>query len=669
MEQLHHHHNNNNNSPTAKLETLYSVRYEMMKNNVTNNNDEIATPKMFMRERKVVERKDTSEETEKSFIQRDKRTPIKTRRRSSLHIKEVPYVFLRNPNDKRNARQKKDKTPIFRKKKMQLSTKLQGQMVSRETYRQPTQNVLLPPPPPPTPPPPPPPSLPSTTTTTTTQPLEKQKYDYASNILDYESLADFQDKYVNDMADTITTYDQLQCLYSQGLKPSLADALIVDDTKRDKEGIDDYFNASSRNERQQSLYEKTLSPERNGIQEDGQKSQTIKRINLFKANDPSPMKLFHFSREKEFIAGREDLKKRNIQRRTKDQNNMQESILRYSNNVATRKSDMNKNKSLSEFIGITLPKELPASLITSTDDGKLPKRLKQLIINVNPYNNIPRDMTKLLNNRFKESGSKNLESLEDIDHRRLHNDKDVNKILTSRLSTKTMFSIRNDDAQNRLSSSFQLKSRFNNILGGDNDEYKLKLEKSKIKKKRSSRVIFQETATKNSIATRRKLNARKTIEFNLHSARKSRRQEQYLMDGSDVLGQNVASNQTSHLSLAGWVKLQLALKRWARRAGISRSLHFSQTGDQFAANRDSTLTGHTRISFLKSIELFKNLEDMKLHKIANNMSHRSYITSEVIIKENEIGNEFFIIESGSVDVFVLTKASDFLTREDKEGIT
>ena len=44
-----------------------------------------------------------------------------------------------------------------------------------------------------------------------------------------------------------------------------------------------------------------------------------------------------------------------------------------------------------------------------------------------------------------------------------------------------MFSIRNDDAQNRLSSSFQLKSRFNNILGGDNDEYKLKLEKSKIK--------------------------------------------------------------------------------------------------------------------------------------------------------------------------------------------
>ena len=153
MEQLHHHHNNNNNSPTAKLETLYSVRYEMMKNNVTNNNDEIATPKMFMRERKVVERKDTSEETEKSFIQRDKRTPIKTRRRSSLHIKEVPYVFLRNPNDKRNARQKKDKTPIFRKKKMQLSTKLQGQIVSRETYRQPTQNVLLPPPPPPPPPP------------------------------------------------------------------------------------------------------------------------------------------------------------------------------------------------------------------------------------------------------------------------------------------------------------------------------------------------------------------------------------------------------------------------------------------------------------------------------------------------------------------------------------
>lgn len=62
-------------------------------------------------------------------------------------------------------------------------------------------------------------------------------------------------------------------------------------------------------------------------------------------------------------------------------------------------------------------------------------------------------------------------------------------------------------------------------------------------------------------------------------------------------------------------------------------------------------------AFLKTLELFKDLHDHELGKLAQSLHSRTYHAGETLFLEGDIGRALFIIESGKVE----------LTRQDASG--
>jgi|1185.fasta_scaffold20652_2 putative ABC transport system ATP-binding protein len=66
---------------------------------------------------------------------------------------------------------------------------------------------------------------------------------------------------------------------------------------------------------------------------------------------------------------------------------------------------------------------------------------------------------------------------------------------------------------------------------------------------------------------------------------------------------------------------------------------------------DIVLNDALRIcEFLKGVEAFKNLTPNELTNVAEHMTRRQYMPGEVIIREGDVGEEFFLIADGEVQV-------------------
>jgi putative ABC transport system ATP-binding protein len=66
---------------------------------------------------------------------------------------------------------------------------------------------------------------------------------------------------------------------------------------------------------------------------------------------------------------------------------------------------------------------------------------------------------------------------------------------------------------------------------------------------------------------------------------------------------------------------------------------------------DVVLQDAVRIcEFLRTVELFKHLTPTEITNIAEKMKRRRYVKDEIIIREGDPGEEFFLIGQGSVDV-------------------
>ncbi|CAJ0630338.1 8395_t:CDS:1 [Entrophospora sp. SA101] len=55
-------------------------------------------------------------------------------------------------------------------------------------------------------------------------------------------------------------------------------------------------------------------------------------------------------------------------------------------------------------------------------------------------------------------------------------------------------------------------------------------------------------------------------------------------------------------------------------------------------------------SFLEEVPLFKSLEPYERHKIADALESMDYEDGELIIKQGDIGEDFYLIESGEATV-------------------
>lgn len=57
---------------------------------------------------------------------------------------------------------------------------------------------------------------------------------------------------------------------------------------------------------------------------------------------------------------------------------------------------------------------------------------------------------------------------------------------------------------------------------------------------------------------------------------------------------------------------------------------------------------------LSKVQLFSGLSILTLHQIGNNMSRRKVVPDEIIIQQNDAGNEMFVVESGRLEASVIT---------------
>ena len=70
---------------------------------------------------------------------------------------------------------------------------------------------------------------------------------------------------------------------------------------------------------------------------------------------------------------------------------------------------------------------------------------------------------------------------------------------------------------------------------------------------------------------------------------------------------------------------------------------------------------------LRSIAFFKHFTDSELEQVSKTFRSREFRAQAMIFKQNDPGNELFIIADGSVQIFVVeTDETDFLRPEGRE---
>ena len=62
-----------------------------------------------------------------------------------------------------------------------------------------------------------------------------------------------------------------------------------------------------------------------------------------------------------------------------------------------------------------------------------------------------------------------------------------------------------------------------------------------------------------------------------------------------------------------------------------------------------------RLDLLSSIDIFENLTTKNIKWLLDSLLEESYYPKKVVVRENTIGNKFYIIESGIARVFSSNK--------------
>ena len=91
-------------------------------------------------------------------------------------------------------------------------------------------------------------------------------------------------------------------------------------------------------------------------------------------------------------------------------------------------------------------------------------------------------------------------------------------------------------------------------------------------------------------------------------------------------------------------EVRLILITWF---SIEKLSHFSSN----IKNHNNTLTFFSQLKYLKKSELFRNTSDNKLIKICHLMTKEKFNEGDIILKEGEIGDKFYIIKKGKVKVY------------------
>ena len=90
-------------------------------------------------------------------------------------------------------------------------------------------------------------------------------------------------------------------------------------------------------------------------------------------------------------------------------------------------------------------------------------------------------------------------------------------------------------------------------------------------------------------------------------------------------------------------EVRLIVIKWIN---IEKIFHFKSN----IKNVNKTITFFSQLQYLKKSQLFRNTSDNKLIKICHLMTKEKYNEGDIILKEGEIGDKFYLIKKGKVKV-------------------
>ena len=91
-------------------------------------------------------------------------------------------------------------------------------------------------------------------------------------------------------------------------------------------------------------------------------------------------------------------------------------------------------------------------------------------------------------------------------------------------------------------------------------------------------------------------------------------------------------------------EVRLILIQWY---SIEKISHFKST----IKKTNNTLSFFSQLQYMKKTQIFRNTSDNKLIKICHLMNKEKYNDGDIILKEGEIGDKFYIIKKGKVKVY------------------
>ena len=91
-------------------------------------------------------------------------------------------------------------------------------------------------------------------------------------------------------------------------------------------------------------------------------------------------------------------------------------------------------------------------------------------------------------------------------------------------------------------------------------------------------------------------------------------------------------------------EVRLILIQWC---SIEKISHFKST----IKKTNNTLSFFSQLQYMKKTQIFRNTSDNKLIKICHLMNKEKYNDGDIILKEGEIGDKFYIIKKGKVKVY------------------
>ena len=91
-------------------------------------------------------------------------------------------------------------------------------------------------------------------------------------------------------------------------------------------------------------------------------------------------------------------------------------------------------------------------------------------------------------------------------------------------------------------------------------------------------------------------------------------------------------------------EVRLILIQWN---SIEKISHFKST----IKKTNNTLSFFSQLQYMKKTQIFRNTSDNKLIKICHLMNKEKYNDGDIILKEGEIGDKFYIIKKGKVKVY------------------